>query len=540
MLEQYAQLIASPPGRKHRDGWSRSGWRKVPREKGPLALLLMTLHQHGACLDQQWNIKAQGEPDINILHTPAQILKPTATAFAARMRTRTLANTRRDNQGTTELHPTRSRGHLNTEGGDANILLMLQCGAEWTKDYVCKLGEASDKLCTACGGVHSLEHVLCHCPHHQETRMKHAPSIAALDPRSLPTAILRGLAPPMKGSTLTTFWGQKGTDFPEPNRAPVGGERENEVPAYIDNIMARWSETGTFRQLLANIRGDSKIDPQALPLPAPCPHLPPHLPATYTDGGVINTADPAMSLAGVGIWHLKRLTRDLTQMEKAVCKTAAKGEGLELWGQLEGHANSSTRAEVAAALIALQASTPVHIATDKQAFLQKANRLQHIAINTIQDHLLNEKTWEQATTATANTNPLRKIWNRTKDGDLWEAYWRAIIAKGPHSVRLTKVKAHATQRQLDEGSMNLKKGGMRYTIPTQTGLVARPATAYIAPPKVAHGRSLTTLKVEWVTSSAPAAPTKEGIFGGFTPCQPRKLLAPITKRGEGTWINAAL
>ena len=40
---------------------------------------------------------------------------------------------------------------------------------------------------------------------------------------------------------------------------------------------------------------------------------------------------------------------------------------------------------------------------------------------------------------------------RQKDGDLWQDLWRSIVLKGPHAVKFTKVKGHATNEQVDSG-----------------------------------------------------------------------------------------
>ena len=39
-----------------------------------------------------------------------------------------------------------------------------------------------------------------------------------------------------------------------------------------------------------------------------------------------------------------------------------------------------------------------------------------------------------------------------RDGDVWQAIWRAIIAKGPHAIKVSKVKGHATEQHVRDGT----------------------------------------------------------------------------------------
>ena len=47
--------------------------------------------------------------------------------------------------------------------------------------------------------------------------------------------------------------------------------------------------------------------------------------------------------------------------------------------------------------------------------------------------------------------PYRKRWTQIRDGDLWELFEQIVKQRGPKSVRITKVKGHATQEMVDEG-----------------------------------------------------------------------------------------
>ena len=85
---------------------------------------------------------------------------------------------------------------------------------------------------------------------------------------------------------------------------------------------------------------------------------------------------------------------------------------------------------MAAAIVALAGPVPAHIGTDSQAFLTQAQR--------VQQRLLDGK-------------PQPRPWGTLRDGDLWQQYQQCLQAKGPTSVRLTKVKGHATREDVARG-----------------------------------------------------------------------------------------
>ena len=46
--------------------------------------------------------------------------------------------------------------------------------------------------------------------------------------------------------------------------------------------------------------------------------------------------------------------------------------------------------------------------------------------------------------------PEAKHWQMQRDGDVWYAIWRAILATGPDAVNVAKVKGHATLKGIDD------------------------------------------------------------------------------------------
>ena len=49
-----------------------------------------------------------------------------------------------------------------------------------------------------------------------------------------------------------------------------------------------------------------------------------------------------------------------------------------------------------------------------------------------------------------------KPWGLQRDGDVWEAFFEAILVKGPETNHLTKVKGHADEDDMKEGNATRK------------------------------------------------------------------------------------
>ena len=95
-----------------------------------------------------------------------------------------------------------------------------------------------------------------------------------------------------------------------------------------------------------------------------------------------------------------------------------------------GLTGSSTGAELAAAMIAMSAHGPIHLASDSQAFVKRVLELTKQLRNGVD-------------------KPNR--WKLTSDGDLWEHFYNALKAKGAHSFWVTWVKGHATEEHVAKG-----------------------------------------------------------------------------------------
>ena len=91
-------------------------------------------------------------------------------------------------------------------------------------------------------------------------------------------------------------------------------------------------------------------------------------------------------------------------------------DGMKLISHLPGNCSSSTRMELAGAIVAVVAPGPIHLATDSKAFLDKAKSV----------HQLVEQQRQP-----------RRPWALQTDGDLWKHYYDQVQAEGHGSMRIT-------------------------------------------------------------------------------------------------------
>ena len=192
----------------------------------------------------------------------------------------------------------------------------------------------------------------------------------------------------------------------------------------------------TARQAFQHLRGQHS--PAAtIALPATCNDLPPEQPNVYTDGSLINPTDPYFCLGGAGAWHPQRQLDDTgtTEAEANLAVLEQEASGLKLFTQIGGYGGSSTRMEIAGAIIGIAAKGAVHIGTDSSSFMRKAITLHH--------HINN------------HTTPKRP-WPLQRDGDLWHLYFQHATAKSATAITITKVKGHATDNMVETGQVQIQ------------------------------------------------------------------------------------
>ena len=161
------------------------------------------------------------------------------------------------------------------------------------------------------------------------------------------------------------------------------------------------------RQLMAHYRG--RHEPVTFQPPPWCRDNAPGEANCYTDGSLQHQG--RFSLAGAAVWWPGcQETAPIAQLESHLSVSEHLDEplGRRQVVHLPGLGSSSTRAELAAGLIALAHTGPVHMATDSQSFMDKATAVQGVAL--------------------AGTQP-KRAWLSQRDGDLWAMYHTFLTHK---------------------------------------------------------------------------------------------------------------
>ena len=158
----------------------------------------------------------------------------------------------------------------------------------------------------------------------------------------------------------------------------------------------------------------------AMPMPSVCHTSAPEEPNAYSDGSWLQPQYKYLGYGGAGVWwpgrdiHLE----PPSEAEHELAFYNQKPGGVELHTSIGGLAGGSTRTELAAAIVAMSANGPVHVASDSKAFVTKAHKLQK--------QMLKGRT-------------IKKQWKLVSDGALWEHFYKALKPKSPNSFRATWV-----------------------------------------------------------------------------------------------------
>jgi len=167
--------------------------------------------------------------------------------------------------------------------------------------------------------------------------------------------------------------------------------------------------------------------------------LAPSQPNAWTDGSLSGNR-PCYAHGGYGIWHPDRYRTDVGTNELCFAHVVDVGsihgsQGVALAGTLLEPFSSSTRNEIAAMLVAISASGPVHIGTDSLSAAKVANKL-------------------------IDNGIMRRPFSLCHDGDLWMAFGEACKNKGRGTVAVSWTKGHTPLRSLLAGKVSIKAAVM--------------------------------------------------------------------------------
>ena len=148
----------------------------------------------------------------------------------------------------------------------------------------------------------------------------------------------------------------------------------------------------------------------------------------FADGSVINPDVSDFALGGFGVvqvgWRDRGTPTSLS--EDSYAHHQLDGSDLHLWGPVPGMIVSSTRAEIAGGLLALNTGAAINLGSDSLNFIRALR------------HILEGK-------------PRRKPWGLWPNGDLLELVEQHVLAKGVNAVNGNWIKGHATIADVEVG-----------------------------------------------------------------------------------------
>ena len=265
-----------------------------------------------------------------------------------------------------------------------------------------------------------------------------------VDPDFLHPALLVGLPPAMHVNSRQSFWG---SEFPrdfQGDAQPYGEYFSGQTihPVVNGLLLNRAPDehllnARQFFQLKRTVILESECD---APTTSWSDASPPVHPNTYSDGGVKSSANHRWALGSFGVTWPGRKAEDMpfSKSEQDFTFHQVRALGLDLWGPIPGHRCSSTRAELMGGIASLTGPGPIHIGVDSQAFLDRARFFHNKALQIVTEPI-------------GMMSRTMKPWHLIRDGDLWHIFWDLLLAKSPSAVSFTKVKGHATDKDIKDG-----------------------------------------------------------------------------------------
>ncbi len=411
---------------------------------GPVSLLQQDLKDLGAGLSDSFVITMDNEADIDIINMPWQHLKKAVADLVIRKRNKQAAQQRSHINGMQEMDNQMARKIVNKLGPkEQKVYRHVATGGAWADSHLASIGK-SDGCCPHCGkSVDDMTHILWDCEEiHKHRKLR---DLCGLDHSQLPTHIKHGIPSAMTTDVQGPYWSnhengnQIGNNKQYCKDIGLRTERNNAniASCKYQEVKDQFSQAGidctqqNARQAFSNIKAIK--EPPHFALPNKCSVAAPHDINVYSDGSWLYPMNQFLGLGGAGVWWPGRdinVSHRLSPAERELGHHQQHTDGLSLHTPIGGLSGSSTRTELAAAILALAANGPIHLGTDSQAFMDRANKV----INNIRKGCKRKRHWQM-----------------TSDGDLWYHFEHAVKAKGWKSVRISKVKGHVRQQQVDEG-----------------------------------------------------------------------------------------
>ena len=406
-------------------------------QPGPVALLLQSLKNIGGTLTGQ-RLGFVGERAYDLMDAPINWVRPWLRAKSHAASARAAANRRTTLNGCHDLDVHLNRKlHKGRPDEKQRDLVMIQVGGLWTASSLKHAGFLQDDSCPWCRQKQEdLYHLWWECPEHEHCRARVRMLLGSQEVAMLPRCLtLHGLPPEPAADLQGPLW-RRCDCPPGPEREPTsaldlqGDDRIHwaECCEAVKRDMdaeqqSQPLEQWTVRTMTLWLQGDF----QALPrwrLPR-LDREPMDAPDVYTDGGVDNGQKLWTGQGTWGLFKPRGGQADLGDSLQEVAHSRTMPEGVQAYGQLLGPALSSTRAEAIGLYAGLALPGAHHFGVDNRGAVGRANQI-------LRGHMGG------------------KPWGMQDDGDVWGVFHDEALSRGVGSVRVSKVKGHATEADVQE------------------------------------------------------------------------------------------
>jgi hypothetical protein len=223
-----------------------------------------------------------------------------------------------------------------------------------------------------------------------------------------------GLPPALNANFHGPYWGNK---FDTENTTNITTQKAIGQPFAAGQTYGATCDNNNLANLvgcpkdklnqLSARQAFAKLKPEQgaphMPMPYRCTLAPPEQINAFSDGSWKHPRVFYFSLGGAGVWWPNRSHR-LSDPEHELAMCEKTEQVWRLYTAIGGFAGSSTRTELAAAILAISSHGPVHLGSDSKAFVTRANFiLALLAINKFP----------------------KERWKLIADGDLWEHFYLA-------------------------------------------------------------------------------------------------------------------
>ena len=345
-----------------------------------------------------------------------------------------------DYQGTMQLL---FSSHLRER--DKMLLRSILCGGAWNGFLLGKIKE-EEVPCRFCGGVDGDGHLFWDCPSPSLVRIREHPEflpLMTLDRSSWPRCLAwHGWLPALSCRRVQPPWAVAEVDS-------IDTALETALGAYPVHPGGAWSPGWDPEDIVDLADG-----------------VPSH-PNIWTDGSRDEDLDAMVGVAGAGAF-----VKDVPWVFDGRAwghaqDLAVDGDATRIFSMVPGSLQTVQRAEYWGVILALQALMPVHIGIDNKNVCCNVGRIL--------------SGWSGAPFALCT------------DGDLLNCIWDMVLYRSPRSVKVSKVKGHATGTMVAEGNVRRedKEGNDAADIAADFGRLRQPARVIDA------RRCLLNAKKEW-------------------------------------------